>query len=70
MLLPHIVGGVIPPGLVTENVSVRQAVALVEATPMSVVTDLVVVAVEVEGPVKTMESKSRLNCKQKWVHGG
>ncbi len=67
--VPQITGGVLPPGLVTVNVSVRQldlsdAAAmrpLLVAWPLLWVKEI---AEEVTGPVIMKESKSRRSCKK------
>ena len=68
-LVPQITGGVLPPGLVTVNVSVRQLDLSDAATvlPLSAVWPWLwvnEVAEEVTGPAITNESKSRRNCKK------
>ena len=72
MLIPQIGDGAFPPGLETENVSVRHCVAVdweapletaLRARPKKVFTSL---AVTVEGPVIMKESKSRRSWKFMW----
>ena len=62
--MPHMTGGLLPPGLVTVNVSVRHCDAEATFWPCPVATVcpfriVFVVSVEVEGPVieKVLKSK-------------